>query len=211
VFCHHHEEDAYIFWLLLSDYCRLSPRLKVPSGAMTEYDKQWNMQYEQLVEFKRNNGHCLVPKSYEQDQSLGRWVGNQRNYHKNDKLRFDRKIILDEIGFVWKADGPRNINDDIDKIWNQQYAKLAEFKRKNGHCMVPQKNKADKSLGQWVLTQRKCRINNKIRPHRKELLDEIGFAWKATCTLVARCSTKDVRGLVIGSFHDLVRSPFSLT
>jgi hypothetical protein len=41
---------------------------------MTElYEKQWNKQYKQLVEFKRNNGHCMVTFKYEQDKPLARW------------------------------------------------------------------------------------------------------------------------------------------
>jgi uncharacterized protein YbgA (DUF1722 family) len=128
---------------------------------MKELDKEWNMQHEQLVKFKGNNDHCLVPKGYEQDKSLGRWVGNQRNYHKNDKLRFDRKRILEEIGFAWKAEGSHSC-DRSDKIWHQQCEQLVAFKLKNSHCVVPTKHEQEKSLGQWVRTQRKCRVNDKI-------------------------------------------------
>jgi hypothetical protein len=40
---------------------------------MTEHDEKWNMQFEQLVEFKRNCGHCMVPCKHEQDnKSLGK-------------------------------------------------------------------------------------------------------------------------------------------
>jgi hypothetical protein len=62
--------------------------------------------------------------------------------------------------------------------------------------MVPFKYEQDKSLGQWVNTQRRSHNKNTMRPDRKELLNKIGFAWKYT-TLAARASTTDVRGLVI--------------
>jgi hypothetical protein len=144
---------------------------------MTERDKKWKMQFEQLVEFKRQNGHCMVPKSYEQDKSLlGRWVERQRTFHKSDKMRLDRKRILDQIGFAWKADADRNTND---KLWHQQCEKLVEFKRQNGHCMVPCAYEQDKSLGKWVNKQRNLHINDNLGIDRKERLDEIGFAWKA--------------------------------
>jgi nitrate reductase assembly molybdenum cofactor insertion protein NarJ len=68
---------------------------------------------------------------------------------------------------------------DLDKKWNMQYEKLVEFKRKKGHCIVPYMYKEDKSLGQWVLTQRRAHTKSKLRPDRKELLDKIGFAWHA--------------------------------
>jgi uncharacterized protein YbgA (DUF1722 family) len=141
------------------------------------YNKQWTMQYEKLVEFKRENGHCLMPKRYGQDKSLGQWVSTQRKYHNKNKLRIDRKIILDEIGFAWKGEGAHNYKPD-DMLWHQQHEKLVAFKRTNGHCMVPHEYEQDKSLGQWVHTQRKYHKNDIIRPDRKELLDEIGFAWK---------------------------------
>jgi hypothetical protein len=143
---------------------------------MTQRDKKWNLQYEKLEEFKRSNGHCLVPQSYEHDKSLlGMWVHRQRSFHNSKKLRPDRKRILDEIGFVWKAD--KNFKPD-DKLWHQQYEKLVEFKRKSGHCMVPFKYEQDKPLGRWVKTQRTFHENNKMRPDREKLLDEIGFVWK---------------------------------
>jgi hypothetical protein len=141
-------------------------------------DKLWHQQYEKLVEFKRKKGHCLVPKRYEQDTRLGEWVNKQRRNHVNDTMRLERKRLLDEIGFVWKVEGDRNI-DINDKVWHQQYEKLVEFKRTNGHCRVPNRYDRDKSLGTWVSEQRKNHNNNKMRPDREKLLDEIGFVWKA--------------------------------
>jgi 4-hydroxybenzoate polyprenyltransferase len=35
--------------------------------------------------------------------------------------------------------------------WHQQYEKLVEFKRKNGHCSVPIRYGHDKALGRWVV------------------------------------------------------------
>jgi hypothetical protein len=105
--------------------------------AMTNFaDKQWNKQYEKLVEFKRKNGNCRVPQKYEEDASLGRWVIKQRLFQSNNTIQLDRKGLLDDIGFVWK-NAPS---------WNQQYEKLVEFKRKNGNCLVPKRYQEDVSL-----------------------------------------------------------------
>jgi hypothetical protein len=143
---------------------------------MTKHDKKWDRQYEQLVEFKRKNGNCMVPRRYDQNKSLGQWVMKQRVGHTNNKMRPDPKIILDEIGFAWKDDGAHNRNH-VDKLWHQHYKKLVEYKRKKGDCMVPHKYEQDKSLGKWVSRQRGLHNNNTMRPDRKILLDEIGFAW----------------------------------
>jgi hypothetical protein len=149
--------------------------------AVLEKDKKWNMHYEHLVEFKRENDHCMVPRSYERDKfkSLGQWVRTQRNNHKNNKIRLDRKKLLDDLDFVWRVEGYRNIIEINDKVWHQQYEKLVEFKRKMGHCLVPGKYEQDRSLGRWVRAQREFHTTNKIRLDREELLDEIEFVWKA--------------------------------
>ena len=67
-------------------------------------DKKWNIQYEKLVDFQRKNGHCMVPTRYEQDTSLGWWVGTQRVVHnKHNTMLQDRKERLDALGFIWNA------------------------------------------------------------------------------------------------------------
>ena len=100
----------------------------------------------------------------------------------------------------------------LDEKWHLKYEKLLCFKQKNDHCIVPIKYKQDKPFGGWVSKQRILHTKKKIRQDRKELLEEIGFVWKLD-NLSARSSTTDdnVRGLVIGSFHDLVRSFTFLT
>jgi hypothetical protein len=166
-------------------------------GAQTNYDdKLWHQQCEKLVEFKRINGHCRVPQKFEQDASLGLWVSAQRKNHNNNKLLSVRKEVLDEIGFAWKADAAHQYKPD-DQLWHQQYEKLLEYKRKNGHCKVPNKYKDDKSLGLWVMNQRARHANNKMLPDRKELLDALDFVWWKADSLATRASTTDVRGFAI--------------
>jgi hypothetical protein len=110
-------------------------------------------------------------------------------------MRQDRKIILDESWFAWKPDAAPKFKPD-DKLWHQQYEKLLEYKRKKGHCRVPNKHKEDTSLGVWVRTQRVGHANNKMLPDRKELLDALDFVWKAD-SLSARYTATNVRGLAI--------------
>jgi hypothetical protein len=140
---------------------------------MTEfYDKLWNTKYEQLVEFKRKNGHCRVPRKYQEDKSLGKWVDKQRQqFQSKNTIRNDQRTkLLEELGFVWGVDNPVQ--------WKKQYEKLVEFKQKNGHCLVPTQYQEDVALGNWVSTQRTRHAQNKMPLDRKELLEELGFAWE---------------------------------
>jgi hypothetical protein len=160
--------------LITTHVHQLNTRNKTKLRAMREFeDKQWKKQYEQLVEFKRNNGHCIVPQRYGEDKSLGKWVANQRRNFADDKMQQDRKELLDEIGFVWRVD-----KSELETTWNTQYEKLAEFKRKNGHCLVPTKYQEDMFFGAWINNQRQNNNRNTLRLDRKGLLDEIGFAWR---------------------------------
>jgi hypothetical protein len=118
-------------------------------------------------------------------------------------MRLDRKELLDEIGFVWTVRGPAT----NDKVWHQQHKKLVEFKRKSGHCRVPYEHEQDESLGMWVSRQRNVHVNDKMRPDRKTILDELDFFREAD-SLAARSSTTNARGLVIGSFHAFDRPCF---
>ena len=109
-----------------------------------------------------------MPIKYKEDVSLGCWVKAQRHWHTKKTIRQDRKKLLDDVGFVWNVDNHE---------WHLQYEKLVVFKRKNDHC-VPSYEQ-DASLSTWVSTQRTRHTNNKMQPHRKELLNQVGFIWDA--------------------------------
>ena len=122
---------------------------------MTDREEHWNMQFERLVAFKRNNGHCVVPKRCEQDKSLGHRARTQRALHTENKMRHDRWELLDDLGFVWDVE---------DHKWYLGYEKLVDFKRENRHCIVPRRYR---DVGRWVFTQRALHDKNKIRFDRK--------------------------------------------
>ena len=152
---------------------------------MAQLEQRWNLQYAKLLDYKQENGDCIVPRGYKHDKSLGLWVNKQRNNHTNNTIRQDREDLLGDIGFVWNVE---------DHEWNLQFAKLVAFKRRHEHCLVPIRYKEDGSLGIWVRTQRAFHTNNRMRQARKDTLNELGFVWRARSCF----APDDVRGLVIG-------------
>lgn len=71
-----------------------------------------------------------------------------------------------------------------DSIWDIRFKELSAFKAKYGHCNVPQKYPANKSLGIWVNKQRmeyNKRIDGKkkssLNDSRLERLQSLGFRW----------------------------------
>jgi hypothetical protein len=53
---------------------------------MSDFEQKWYMQYEQLVEFKRKNDHCMVPSFYEHDKSLGKWLASSEAFTRTTKF-----------------------------------------------------------------------------------------------------------------------------
>ena len=62
----------------------------------------WEQRYQELIDFKREHGHCKVPRSA---GSLGRWVSRQRDVFREGNFLDDRKERLEAIGFAWSGQG----------------------------------------------------------------------------------------------------------
>ncbi len=88
----------------------------------------------------------------------------QRN--KRCELDSDRISRLESLGFVWDAH---------DRQWEKMFAKLKQYHRKQGDCLVPRHYKEDPSLGFWVNTLRNRR--DELHSERIAGLDSIGFVW----------------------------------
>jgi hypothetical protein len=134
---------------------------------LTHKDR-WEQGFAALRKFRRRKGHCCPSRRHmEGNFKLGSWVAVQR-YHK-DLVPPERKRHLDAIGFVW---------DWREDHWEQYFAALLEFKRRERHCCVPiSYNEGNLRLGWWVSTQRK---NRKIMSaERRARLNKINFVWNA--------------------------------
>ena len=61
----------------------------------------WQKMYSELVEFKKEYGHCDVPKNMIGRQEFYNWIAVQRTHYRKGKLRDECVQLLDEIGFQW--------------------------------------------------------------------------------------------------------------
>jgi len=131
------------------------------------FHEKWEEGFDYLLQFKEREGHCRVPRAAsEAEYPLGNWVNNQRS--GKDKLSSDRVKLLDEMGFVW---------DPHQEQWEEGFGYLLQFKKREGHCKVPQAvSEGGYPLGEWVGTQRKTK--EKLSSNRVQRLDAIGFVWK---------------------------------
>jgi hypothetical protein len=60
-------------------------------------DDKWRKRYDQLVQFKADNGHLRIHSRM--DQSFYNWVVTQMSLYLQKKLFTDRKELLDQLDF----------------------------------------------------------------------------------------------------------------
>ena len=103
----------------------------------------WDRAYQELVAYKVEHGHVLVPKKYcaLSGLKLGRWVSTQRQAKRT--LSCDQFERLADLGFVW----------DVRKFrWEASMRRLAAYTAKHGHALVPNEFNCSDGfrLGKWV-------------------------------------------------------------
>lgn len=130
----------------------------------------WDERFEQLVKYQKRFGNCEVPAKWPENQGLGNWVSVQRQYSEN--LNRSQRKKLNDLGFSW---APK------EELWEQHYQELRAFKKKHGHCRVPNHFRDNPSLAIWVSNTR--RRTHCLSSVQKRKLDRLGFDWNPDDTL----------------------------
>jgi Helicase associated domain len=135
----------------------------------------WLEQYERLKIFYQKHGHSNVPQRYPEDPRLGSWLGRQRSSRYVEHMTEERRQLLNEVEFCWELQSER-----FDRLWDESYTKLEEFKAKHGHCNVPQLYDREKrrSLGMWTSMQRTQYHRGTLSQDRQRKLEELGFLFE---------------------------------
>lgn len=151
----------------------------------------WEERLELLQAYKKEHGDLLVPTRYTGLRKLGKFVHNIREQYKifcrdgKSGLTEVRIMQLEDMGFQWNTQRNKKEQDD----WESRFAKLEEFKAKNGHCNVPHSYKVDPSFGEWIHRQRtafhkiqkdkaKGKLINPTVEERCQRLEKLGFLFQ---------------------------------
>jgi hypothetical protein len=129
---------------------------------------RWDKFYMALQQFAQREGHSDVPRGHiEGGCKLGEWVQIQRA--RSQHLSTEQLRLLKIVNFVLKPH---------DKLWEESYGALVAFRKREGHCRVPDGHKeAGVNLGNWVGKQRAKAAN--LTDDRRGRLDALGFIWNA--------------------------------
>jgi hypothetical protein len=137
-------------------------RLNAEGFSWDPLSEAWEKMFDELVAFKKANGHCNVPPS---NRLLALWCTHQRSQYIKNKLSSDRVARLEALAFCWDLKAAR---------WNERIAELIAFKKANGHCNVPQDGSP---LGGWVCNLRQFYKKNRLSLERIAQLTALGFCW----------------------------------
>lgn len=174
-----HIEDSLIY--------ELSPPLSPSPSASSNKRRRsrslvsssWNERFQELIQFREGNDHCLVPHNYPANPKLSQWVRKQRHQRKRKEkalhstLSNERQELLTNAGFIW---------DSHRAMWQERFQSLEVFEMTTGHCNVPS-NFHDASLSNWVKNQRKqfklfqTGSKTTMNEERINLLNSLGFNW----------------------------------
>jgi len=180
-------------------------RNKVEANKCVDSDKvpsTWDVYFSELQSYKKEEGHCLVPKQYPTNPNLSRWVyANRREYraikankiHNSTFLTEAREEKLKTIGFTFFAKYTK-LQTEVesarrkpvaDATWKLRFQELCDFKRETGHCLVPKLFDKNQFLSYWVFKQRaqmklwNCDKSSCLNDQRIAMLNEIDFIWDA--------------------------------
>ena len=132
----------------------------------------WQRGVQELLAFKENYGHCIVPKMYSSSTGfqLGQWVMNQRTYKSRGKLSEEQIKQLEDLGFVWNVPDHR---------WQEGFNRLVDYKSVYGDVNVPQGYVTDDghNLGVWANNQRIAMSKGKLSEEQIKQLEDLGFVW----------------------------------
>jgi hypothetical protein len=175
-----HTEDGIKLGVWVANQCRLKKtgtldldrqkRLDEIGIEWVRLEKRWEESFSRLERFKDREGHCDIPFEHAEDGiNLGTWVSRQRQLYAKETLDSGRKKRLEEIGIEWVS---------AFATWEEIYALLRHFKKREGHLIVPSLHKEDgDNLGRWVQNQRQLKKNGRLDRDRQKSLEEIGFVW----------------------------------
>ena len=142
------------------------------------HDYTFQRNYAAALEYYRNHGNLRMPKGYvtEDGIRLQLWLQNMRSaYRRKDKgyrLSEEQIRLLSGLGFEWQ--------NQHDVAWEKGFSYAKAYFDAHGNLDVPASNKTPDGfkLGDWITNQREAYAAGRIKPERKEKLDELHMVWE---------------------------------
>jgi hypothetical protein len=139
-------------------------RLEAIGFVPNRFNARWEEMFRRLVAYKKIYGDANVPRVYEKDPQLAQWVLNQKDAFREGKMKPERQIKLEAIGFSWST----FYEGDLE--WERNFRKLIAQKSLHEHVQ----SFKDPKLVRWVALQQSLQSMGIMNQQRMELLVSIG-------------------------------------
>lgn len=147
----------------------------------------WEEGFAALGDFVAREGHSSVPPTFEADGfKLGRWIITQRQRFKRGTLDVPPVERLEELpGWTWNS---------LDARWDEGFAHLEKFAKREGHCLVPRGHlEGTFRLGDWLTNQvARSYRTGRMRADRRALLEALP-GWPSSTVSDARWESSFAR------------------
>ena len=127
------------------------------------YEYKWDDRLRELIAFKKQYGHMVVPGERE---GLRSWIVTQRVAYRQGKLSEERIAKLTAIGF--------SFDRSADEKWMKQYSNYIAHMNQKGYKTIDQQKASN-----WATLQRKRFKENKLEDWQISFLEDIDFKWNA--------------------------------
>jgi hypothetical protein len=133
------------------------------SSAITN-DEKWIGMFQKLVAYKDQYENTKVPNRYDEDPSLGRWVGTQRRIFNQKKMQDNRSALLDSIAFDWNVLGRTEKKPKVPSTISSAAATSTNNERSYGEDTTRRFTNSDSNKIDMMTSSRKklCTSNNTI-------------------------------------------------
>ena len=134
----------------------------------------WEAGFARVQAFATREGHSRVPHLYRDADGyrVGEWVQNRRKDYRQGTLDDEHRRRLEGLpGWTW---------DVVEDAWEDGFARLRRFVRREGHGRVPRSylDGDGYRLGPWVSHQRVRHRQGTLREDRRRRLEALpGWTW----------------------------------
>merc|ERR1712232_358130 len=146
----------------------------------------WQVWIKKLEKYNEEHGNTNVPRNYNIDPGLAKFVQRQRKQYdlmmkgNRSKMTNDRVLKLESLGFDWAVTSRKQCSR-----WENMLEKLKQYKNHYGGFNIPESY--DVHLFNWTRRQahqfnRKQRgLNSNLTDEKMSKLHELGLDWNAAC------------------------------
>ncbi len=160
---------SYLWGSCDLDIDLIRDQMQITANYINIYNTQWERMYQIAKRMYEQTGSLTAGDSSE----LGRWLTNQRQRYKHNKvaLTSDQILKLNNLGMVW--------NPQEDK-WQKMYTLSEQYYAVNGNLnLTTNQLYENEKLGLWISAQRRKYKTNALSVKKIALLNQIGMIWDA--------------------------------